>query len=127
MGEPFPDDNLRTERVLGALLRIGVIIAGVIVAVGAAMFLLADGKGLVAYQTFHSEPAELRTVGLIVTSAAKWDSRGVIQFGLLFLIGIPIARVVFSVYAFAKGKDWQYVLITTFVLILLLYSLTFHG
>jgi uncharacterized membrane protein len=127
MGEQFPNDDLRTERILGTLLRIGVIIAGAIVACGAAMFLLTEGRGLVAYQNFHSEPVELRTVGLIVSSVTKLDSRGIIQFGLLFLIGIPIARVLFSVYAFAKMKDWQYVVITTFVLILLLYSLTFHG
>jgi uncharacterized membrane protein len=119
--------NPRTERTLGALLRIGVIIAGLIVAVGAALFLIGEGTTLIAYGNFRGEPAELRTIGLIVTSAAKLNSRGVIQFGLLFLIGLPIARVIFSVYAFLRLKDWKYVVITMFVLTLLLYSLTFHG
>ena len=127
MEEHSPDNDLRTERILGALLRIGVIVAGAIVAIGAVMFLLSDGGGLAAYRNFRSEPAELRTVSLIVSTAARFSSRGIIQFGLLFLIGIPIARVLFSVYAFTKARDWQYVVITTFVLALLLYSLTFHG
>jgi len=116
-----------TERTLGTLLRVGVIIAGIIVAIGAAMFLFGEGTSLVAYEKFRSEPADLRTVSLIVSNAIKLNSRGIIQFGLLFLIGIPIARVVFSVYAFTRVKDWKYVVITLFVLSLLLCSLSFHG
>jgi uncharacterized membrane protein len=49
--------------------------------------------------------------------------RGTIQFGLLLLLATPIARVVFSVFAFAQQRDRAYVLITLFVLMVLLYSL----
>jgi uncharacterized membrane protein len=39
------------------------------------------------------------------------------------LIATPIARVMFSVYAFARQRDWLYVCFTLVVLALLVYSL----
>lgn len=117
----------RTERTIGTLLRIGVITAGVVVLVGGVMFLTGEGGNLATYTRFRSEPVELRTVGLIIADAFRMSSRGVMQFGLLLLIAIPVARVVFSVYAFARLKDWRYVFMTLMVLSLLLYSLNFKG
>ena len=52
---------------------------------------------------------------------------GLIQFGLLILIATPIARVAFSVFAFAYQRDWTYVLVTLVVLGLLVYSLFGSG
>ncbi len=117
----------RTERTIGTLLRIGVITAGVVVLVGGLMFLFGEGGKVATYTRFRSEPVELRSVGLIIMDAFRLSSRGVIQFGLLLLIAIPIARVVFSVYAFAKLRDWKYVVMTLMVLSLLLYSVSFKG
>jgi uncharacterized membrane protein len=39
------------------------------------------------------------------------------------LIATPVARVVFSVYGFVRKKDWTYVIITSIVLLILIYSL----
>jgi uncharacterized membrane protein len=47
----------------------------------------------------------------------------VIQLGLLLLVATPVARVIFSVFAFAWERDWLYVLLTLIVLAVLLYSL----
>ena len=55
--------------------------------------------------------------------ALQGRGRGIIQLGLLLLIATPIARVVFSVYAFARQRDRTYVLVTLVVLAVLLYSL----
>ena len=55
--------------------------------------------------------------------AIALDPRGIIQLGLLLLIATPVARVVFTVFAFAYERDWTYVVITLIVLTLLLYSL----
>jgi uncharacterized membrane protein len=54
-------------------------------------------------------------------------AKGIIQFGLLFLIATPIARVAFSVIAFALQRDRVYVSVTLIVLGLLLYSLVGGG
>lgn len=49
--------------------------------------------------------------------------RGLIQLGLLILIATPVARVVFSVFAFAQQKDRLSVGVTLLVLAILRYSL----
>ena len=46
-----------------------------------------------------------------------------IQLGLLLLIATPVARVAFSLVAFIRQRDRTYIVITTIVLGLLLYSL----
>ena len=56
-----------------------------------------------------------------------WHSRGLIQFGLLLLIAVPVARVAFSVVAFALQRDRTYVVVTLIVLAVLLYGLTRAG
>jgi Protein of unknown function (DUF1634) len=49
--------------------------------------------------------------------------RVIIQLGLSLLVATPVARVIFSVAAFAPQRDWAYVVITLIVLAALGYSL----
>jgi uncharacterized membrane protein len=51
------------------------------------------------------------------------SGRGWIQLGLLLLIATPVARVAFSVYAFARQRDFLYVGVTLIVLTVLLFGL----
>jgi uncharacterized membrane protein len=60
----------------------------------------------------------------IVRDALTLRGRGIIQLGLLLLIATPVARVAFSVAAFAFQRDRLYVVVTLVVLAILLYSLT---
>ena len=55
--------------------------------------------------------------------AADWRGRGIIQLGLLVLLATPVARVAFSVVAFALQRDRLYVAVTLVVLAVLLYSI----
>ncbi|WP_442939846.1 DUF1634 domain-containing protein [Nostoc sp.] len=43
--------------------------------------------------------------------------------GLLLLIATPIARVIFSLFAFVRQRDLTYIIVTSIVLIELIYSL----
>jgi uncharacterized membrane protein len=58
-----------------------------------------------------------------VADALALSSGGVIQLGLLLLVATPVARVIFSVFAFARQRDFTYVVLTLIVLAILLYSL----
>ncbi len=58
-----------------------------------------------------------------MADAAKLQGRGWIQLGLLLLIATPVARVVFTVFAFARERDTTYVVVTLIVLGLLLCGL----
>jgi uncharacterized membrane protein len=113
----------RMENIIAQLLRAGVLTAAVVVIIGAALYLSAHARDPVNYRTFHSEPQALRTVHGIFNSAFSGEATGIMQLGLLLLIATPIARVVFSVFAFEVEGDYMYVAFTLVVLAVLLYSL----
>lgn len=117
----------QVERIVGTLLRSGVIIAALVVLVGGILYLIRYGATSPDYRVFRGEPANLRSVSGIVRGALSFRSRGVIQLGLLLLIATPVARVIFSVFAFALQRDRIYVIVTLIVLAVLIYSLAGGG
>ena len=116
------------EQVVGNLLRFGVITAAAVVLLGGILYLLQNGRARVDLGHLPEEPSDLRSPVGIVQDALALQSRGIIQLGLLLLVLTPIARVTFSIYAFARQRDWTYVVVTVIVLAVLLYSLfSGHG
>jgi len=113
----------RTEIIIGNLLQAGVMIAAAVVTLGAMIFLKRHGHETPHYGAFLGEPAEYRTISGILRRAASIHGRNIIQLGLLILIATPVARVAFSVIAFALEHDRLYVCITLVVLAVLLFSL----
>ena len=113
----------RVNQIIGDLLRIGVIAAALVVLAGGIAYLVGHSADRLAKRLFVSEPLALRSVPEIVRGALSWHSLALIQFGLLLLIATPIARVAFSILAFALQRDRTYVIVTLIVLSLLLFSL----
>ncbi len=113
----------KVEVIIGVMLRVGVLLAAAVVLGGAACYLVRYGHHPTDYHAFHGEPVGLRGVRQIVQFAFAGRCRGIIQLGLLLLILTPIARVAFSVVAFAIEKDRMYVIMTLIVLGNLIYSL----
>jgi uncharacterized membrane protein len=113
----------RVERIMGNLLRAGVVTAALVVLIGGCLYLVRYGTSPADHRHFHGEPARLRSPIGIVEEAVTVSSRGLIQLGLLLLIATPLCRVIFSVFAFARQRDWTYVVITLVVLVVLAYSL----
>ncbi len=93
--------------------------AAAVVFIGGLVFLARHGSERVELFTFQGEPASLRRPLEILAQAAAFRGRGLIQMGLLLLICTPIMRVGFSVYAFARQRDYAYVAITLVVLAIL--------
>ncbi len=121
----WTDDQM--DRIISTLFRSGVTIAALILLVGGIFYLIRYGATLPDYGVFQGEPANLRTVSGIVREALSFHTRGIIQLGLLLLIATPVARVAFSVLAFALQRDRTFVIVTLIVLVILLYSLTGRG
>ncbi len=122
MRNSWSDEKMET--MMGNLLRAGVILAAAVVLVGGLIYLVRHGSSQPSYQMFRGEPADLRTLCGIWGDAISFRGRGIIQLGLLLLILTPVARVGFSVYAFARQRDWTYVTFTLIVLGLLIYGLS---
>ena len=118
-----PLDDARVEGLIAHLLRAGVVIAALVVIGGAVPYLGRNPWAHVDYRMFHGEPDNLKSVHGIIGTALSGDPRGIMQLGLLLLIATPIARVMFSTWAFAIEGDRMYVGFTLLVLAVLLYSL----
>ncbi len=114
----------KLDRIIGNLLRAGVILSGSIVLLGGLIYLSRHGSEAPAYHVFRGEPSDLRTIRGVIQDVQAVRARGIIQLGLLLLIATPVARVAFLVYAFARRKDWTYSAIALSVLALLAYSLS---
>ncbi len=113
----------RMETIIGNLLRTGVILAGIVVAAGAVIYLARYGASLPYYHIFRGEPSDLCSVKGIIKDALQLRARGIIQFGFLLLIATPIMRVAISFIAFLRMHDGRYVIVTLLVLCFLTYSL----
>jgi len=111
------------EEWIGNLLRVGVTLAAAVVLFGGSVYLARHGRAAPQYHVFMGEPTDLRSVSGIVKDALAFRGRGLIQLGLLLLIATPVARVAFSVAAFAMQGDRLYVVVTLIVLAVLMYGL----
>lgn len=119
------DDGV--EQMIGNLLRAGVLTAAAVTIAGGVFALLQHGSRLADYGTFRGETAEFTSVGGIVRGVVALDSRALVQLGLVLLIATPILRVIFSLVAFLIQRDRLYVIISSIVLAVLLFSLLFGG
>jgi uncharacterized membrane protein len=113
----------RMERIIANLLRTGVSLSAAVVCAGGLCYLVHHGGEPANYRTFSGESLEYRSVAGIIRGVVRLDCRAIIQFGLLILIATPVARVAFSIAAFALERDRTYVVVTAIVLAILLFSL----
>jgi uncharacterized membrane protein len=127
--QPHPPglSDERVEGIIGNLLRIGVLLSATVVSIGGVLYLIHDGRlprpNLQSFPMQTNEPPSLLR---IVQESAQGNSQSFILLGLLLLIATPVARVIFSIAAFALQRDYLYVAFTLIVLTVLLYSL-FYG
>ena len=118
----WTDDQV--DQLLGNLLRAGVIIATVVTAAGGALYLARHGLESADRRLFRGEPDELRSIAGILRGTFGGQPTAIVQLGLLLLIATPVARVAMSLVAFLLQRDRAYVIVTTIVLALLIFSLT---
>ncbi len=123
----FPLTDQKLAQIIGTLLRVGVLSAAGAVFLGAVFYLAQNGSAPPQYQAFRGEPADLRSISGIMRDLFSFRSAGLIQFGVLLLIATPIARVLFSLFAFFREGDTIYVLVTLLVFCLLIFSLVGGG
>jgi len=120
--QPAASSDQQVERMIGALLRAGLIAAAAMVLLGAVVYLARHGGEQLDYRVFRGEPADLRSISGIAHRALEWRGTGLIQLGLLILLATPVARVALSLVFFALQRDRLYVAVTVVVLGVLLYS-----
>ncbi|HTC87292.1 MAG TPA: DUF1634 domain-containing protein [Bryobacteraceae bacterium] len=113
----------RLEAIISVLLRTGVITSAAVVLLGGACYLAKHGHEQSAYRVFHATAPTFRSVSGVIHAAGPSNCQAVIQLGLLLLILTPVARVAFSLAGFALEHDRTYMVLTSIVLLILIYSL----
>jgi uncharacterized membrane protein len=118
-----PGGDSALEARIGILLKAGVYSSATVILLGGILYLVRQGYDMPDYSVFHGVPDRLGTLSGIAAGALRAQPLAIMQFGILMLIATPIARVIFSVFAFLAARDYLYVAISTLVLGILAYSL----
>jgi uncharacterized membrane protein len=122
-------DLIQTEneeqlaKLLSNLLKYGVLLASAVVLFGGIIYLVHQWDEPAKYTIFKGEAEQFRSPQGIVKAVLAGSDRAIIQLGLLVLVAIPILRVIISLFAFLRMRNFIYVVITLLVLICLSYSL----
>jgi len=112
------------QKIIGTLLRIGVVSASVIALVGGVIYLFVHGMDIMPdYSKFHNEAPIYTHLSGIISGVLSLDARSIMQLGVVVLIMTPILRVVCSLFSFGIEKDRMYVVITFIVLSIILFSM----
>lgn len=113
-----------TARVLGAILRAGVLISAAIILVGVALFVHRRGAGFVLFGSRDlilgagETPSSVRDLFDAVRNNAHVPA-AVTDVGLLTLMATPVLSVVVSLLSFARHREWHYVVLSGIVLCML--------
>ncbi|MQS75218.1 DUF1634 domain-containing protein [Companilactobacillus halodurans] len=108
------EETREVEVIIGKILRIGVITSAIVILIGMALYFM-NGSGYT-----NGFP---KRFSAIFAGVASGKSYAVIMLGVFLLILTPVLRVVVSIYAFYKEHDNLYVIITTIVLIILMFAM----
>jgi len=110
------------EKIIGSLLRYGVIASSLIVIVGGIAYLIRHGAQVPDYREFKGEPNTMKEPRLMWQSVLQGHGRPLIQLGLLVLIATPIARIALSIIGYLLEKDYLYTVLTAIVLLVILWN-----
>jgi len=108
------------EKVIGNLLRYGVLTSSLVVFAGGLVYLIRHGGELPQYHEFRGEPDKMKKPTLMWEAICRGEGRPLIQLGLLILVATPIARVIFSFVGYLLEKDYLYAVLTVIVLLVIL-------
>lgn len=112
----------KLETFLGAVLRYGVYTAALVIFVGACVYMPSHWKEIPDYSLFKGMPAEYTSIEGIFGNVFQFNGEGILQFGVLLLIAVPVVRVFASIFAFAQRGDYLYVWISSIVFVILIIS-----
>ena len=121
-------DPSSMSKILGVVLRSGVVLSGIIITLGTALFIanhsLDDTSSYLTYNPSvvpHGNfPVSLAS---IASGLLALDPLSIIALGFLVLLATPVARVALSLFLFAAERDRKFVYLTATVLAILLFSI----
>jgi len=119
----------RFEKTIGYLLIVGVIISLILETIGVAMLYAAYRQIEISQDTSVFIKGHDFFTFILQQIESKYTEKSpfiVMTAGIIVLILTPYIRVIASVAHFAWERNWKYVLITLFVLVVVTLSLALH-
>lgn len=123
----------QVELAISLVLRAGVMLSVLVIAVGLALMFAHHGaylplRGQFSYRQLTSRATPFpHSFGRLWSSIGHGDGRGVVVLGVLILILTPIMRVAVGVLSFIYEKDPPMTLVTLYVLAVLIGSFFLAG
>jgi uncharacterized membrane protein len=113
-----PQRDYQMDRIISFVLRGGVLLSAGLLILGALLYFVR-----VLWGGAPANPLSFpHSLGDVISGLADGDPLAILALGLVVLLLTPVARVLISIFAFARERDWLYVGITTLVLLILLVS-----
>ena len=113
-----PQRDYQMDRIISFVMRGGVLLSAGLLILGALLYFVR-----VLWGGAPANPLEFpRSLGDVFHGIGHGDPLAILALGLIVLLLTPVARVLISIFAFARERDWLYVAITTLVLLILLVS-----
>ncbi len=122
------DEAVAIEILLGKTLRIGVVIAAVVIGLGVAVFLIRERGDISFDNALGRREAIVKLTPEALWSGLKAGSaRSIILLGIFLLILTPIVRVAMTLLLFFRQRDWILAVCAGFVLTILVLGLAGIG
>lgn len=124
-----PDDRKvrQVELLISTILRAGVVISLAVVILGMVVTFAHHREYIHSRQDLArlTSPARAdfpHNMAEMCHGLRKFEGRSIVVAGLLLLIATPVMRVAVSIFAFVYEKDLGFVVITSIVLVMLIFS-----
>jgi uncharacterized membrane protein len=111
------------QRVISLVLLFGVLASAALVVLGGALYVFRHATVTADYAVFRGTPSELRTFRGVMAAAFHFSGRGIIQLGLMLLVGVQVVRVFLTGILFALERDRIFVGISGIVFALLMFGI----
>jgi uncharacterized membrane protein len=120
----MPEDAKDISKTIGIVLRVGVTIAFIVIALGSALLFLEDQSGYGSLGTSEQLSTSRFVLSLDSLLQGVFAARpfAIIDLGLIILFATPVTRVAISILLFLEEKRYVFVWITILVLSILLFS-----
>jgi uncharacterized membrane protein len=119
-----PSKQLELDALLGSILLYGVVISLVLVTSSLIWKWFETGQFGFDYELAGMNLFQFATTEIRTAFAGQFRPHLLMNLGIAVLMMTPFMRVIASLVFFAAvAKNWKYVLFTSFVLVVLTYSL----
>ena len=114
---------LRVETFIGNVLRYGVLLCALVIGVGLSLTFLTPEKLDPPLAQFLPALLNGQVFAAGMPSLVGSNPNAIIAIGLLMLIALPVLRVFLTLLIFLVERDRAYIVITTVVLLVLIFGL----